>query len=203
MIDMYEHEKRLKALGYTYICGTDEAGRGPVAGPVVAASVILDPNNNIEGLDDSKKLTPKRRKELLKEIKEKALAIGVSFIYPEEIDEINVLEASRKAMAEAINNLNIKPDYILTDYMDVSVYTDIPFLSLTKGDQKSASIAAASIVAKEKRDAYMVYISKEYPLYEFEKHKGYPTKRHLELIEEHGITQIHRKSFKPIKKHLK
>ncbi len=202
MIDIYEYEKNLKEQGYNYISGTDEAGRGPIAGPVVAAAVILDPSKPIVGLNDSKKLTAKKREELLKEIKEKAIAVGVSFIYPKEIDEINILEASKKAMALAIEDLKIKPDYILTDYMDVSIYTDIPFLSLIKGDQKSASIAAASIVAKVKRDEYMVYISKKYPLYEFDKHKGYPTKRHLELINLHGICEIHRKSFKPVKKYL-
>lgn len=202
MIDIYKYEKELKLKGYKLVCGTDEAGRGPIAGPVVAAAVILDEHNKIDGLNDSKKLTATKRDKLYAEINEKALAVGISVVEAEEIDEINILEASRKAMALAIENLKVKPDYILSDYMDLSIYTEIPFLSLTNGDNLSASIAAASIIAKVKRDYLMVEYSKKYEGYGFEEHKGYPTKKHLKMIEEKGLTPIHRKSYKPVKKYL-
>lgn len=200
MIDMYKYEKKLKDKGFKYICGVDEAGRGPIAGPVVAAAVILDDDNPIKGLKDSKKLTPIQREKLFKEINSKALAVAVSIVEPEDIDSINILEASRRAMGLAINNLKIEPDYILTDYMDVSIYTKTPFLSLIKGDNISSSIAAASIVAKVKRDKIMVKFAKMYSGYGFETHKGYPTKKHLEALKILGITPIHRKSFNPVKK---
>lgn len=200
MIDMYKYEKKLKDKGFKYICGVDEAGRGPIAGPVVAAAVILDDDNPIKGLKDSKKLTPIQREKLFKEINSKALAVAVSIVEPEDIDRINILEASRRAMGLAINNLKIEPDYILTDYMDVSIYTKTPFLSLIKGDNISSSIAAASIVAKVKRDKIMVKFAKMYSGYGFETHKGYPTKKHLEALKILGITPIHRKSFNPVKK---
>lgn len=200
MIDMYKYEKKLKDKGFKYICGVDEAGRGPIAGPVVAAAVILDDDNPIKGLKDSKKLTPIQREKLFKEINSKALAVAVSIVEPEDIDSINILEASRRAMGLAINNLKIEPDYILTDYMDVSIYTKTPFLSLIKGDNISSSIAAASIVAKVKRDKIMVKFAKMYSGYGFETHKGYPTKKHLEALKILGITPIHRKTFNPVKK---
>lgn len=202
MTDLYKYEKELNRKGYKYICGTDEAGRGPIAGPVVAAAVILDEDNVIEGLNDSKKLTPLKREKLYKEIKEKSLAWSFKVITVEEIDEINILEASKKAMAFAIEKLEIKPDFILTDYMDISIYNKTPFKSLVKGDKISASIAAASIVAKVKRDEIMINYSNIYKGYGFESHKGYPTKKHLEKLEELGVTKIHRRSFKPVKKYL-
>jgi len=202
LIDLYKYEKELFEQGYKYICGTDEAGRGPIAGPVVAAAVILDKNNPIEGLNDSKKLTGTKREKLLKEIEEKAIAVSYYIIEAEEIDEINILEASRKAMGLAIKNLKIQPDYILTDYMDISLYTNTDFLSLVKGDNVSASIAAASIVAKVKRDELMVNYGKVYKGYDFDNNKGYPTKKHLEALKTNGITPIHRKTFKPVKKYI-
>lgn len=202
MIDLYKYEKGLKNKGYKLICGTDEAGRGPIAGPVVAAAVILDENKPIKGLNDSKKLSVSKRKALYQEINEKAKAVSISIIDAFEIDQINILEASRKAMALAIESLKIKPDFILSDYMDLSIYTNIPFLSLIKGDQKSASISAASIIAKVKRDQIMVEYNNIYEGYGFDLHKGYPTKKHLEEINLRGITPIHRKSFKPVKKYL-
>lgn len=202
MIDLYKYEKEYYKLGYKYICGTDEAGRGPIAGPVVAAAVILNKDNIIKGLDDSKKLTALKREKLYNEINEKALAVGIYIIEPEEIDKINILQASKKAMALAINSLKIKPDFILTDYMDLSIYTKTPFLSLTKGDSLSASIAAASIIAKVKRDQIMVEYNQIYQGYDFHLHKGYPTKAHLKHLAEKGISPIHRKSFKPVKKYL-
>lgn len=197
---MYKYEKELKEKDFKYICGVDEAGRGPIAGPVVAAAVILDENNPIEGLKDSKKLTSLQREKLFREINNKALAVAISIIEPEEIDCINILEASRRAMGLAINDLKTKPDYILTDCMDVSIYTKTPFLSLVKGDNISASIAAASIVAKVKRDKIMVKFAKIYSGYGFETHKGYPTKKHIEALNKYGITPIHRKTFNPVKK---
>lgn len=200
MIDMYKYEKELKNKGFKFICGVDEAGRGPIAGPVVAAAVILDEKNPIKGLKDSKKLTSLQREKLFQEINKKALAISVSIVEAEEIDSLNILEASRRAMGLAINNLKLKPDYILTDYMDVSIYTKTPFLSLVKGDNISASIAAASIIAKVKRDEIMIKFDKIYNGYGFDSHKDYPTKKHLEALNKYGITPIHRKSFNPVKK---
>lgn len=202
MIDLYIYEEELNEKGFKLICGTDEAGRGPIAGPLVAAAVILDRFKKIEGLNDSKKLTALKRETLFKEINEKALAVGVAIIEPIEIDEINILEASRKAMALAVRDLKLEADFILTDYMDLSIYTNTPFLSLIKGDAKSASIAAASIVAKVTRDKLMTEYNKIYEGYDFDQHKGYPTKNHLNKIALKGITPIHRKSFKPVKKYL-
>lgn len=202
MIDLYKYEKDLKNKGYKLICGTDEAGRGPIAGPVVAAAVILDEKRPIKGLNDSKKLSALKREMLYQEIKEKAKAVSISIIDAAEIDKINILEASKKAMALAIKGLSIKPDFILSDYMDLKIYTNIPFLSLVKGDQKSASISAASIVAKVKRDQIMIEYNNIYKGYGFDLHKGYPTKKHLEEISLKGITPIHRKSYKPVKKYL-
>lgn len=199
MSSLLKYEKKYKNLGYKLICGVDEAGRGPIAGPVIASAVILKEDFKLEGLNDSKKLTKKKRQELLPKIKQESLSIGISIIDSNEIDQINILEASRLAMVEAIKNLKIKPDFILTDYMDISSYTEIPFLSLVKGDLKSANIAAASIVAKETRDEYMTLIDQKYPNYGFKNHMGYPTKFHLEALRKHGITPIHRKTFKPVK----
>lgn len=199
MNDMLYYEEEFKKLGYKLIAGVDESGRGPIAGPVVACAVILKADANIEGIDDSKKLSKKRRQELLSKIKTEALSIGISFVSPKDIDQINILRASRLAMAEAIKALKVKPDFILTDFMDLSSFLTIPFESLVKGDQKSASIAAASIIAKETRDDYMIMIDKHYPQYGFKNHMGYPTKAHIEAIKKFGITPIHRKTFKPIK----
>ncbi len=199
MNDLLHYENKLKKAGYKYIAGVDEAGRGPVAGPVVACAVILKEDANIEGINDSKKLSKKKRQALLSQIKENALAIGISFVSPKDIDQINILRASRQAMVEALENLKVTPEFILTDFMDISAFIKTPFESLVKGDQKSASIAAASIIAKETRDDYMVMIDKHYPEYGFKTHMGYPTKAHIEAIKKYGITPIHRKTFKPIK----
>ena len=197
MIDLLAYEKELYNEGIEYIAGTDEAGRGPLAGPVVAAAVILPKNMIITGVNDSKKLTEKRRNELFDIINEKALAVGVCFIDNKKIDEINILEASRLAMAEAIKKLKIKPEYVLSDAMPMNI--DVPVKPIIKGDALSESIAAASIIAKVSRDRYMDEMDKLYPEYGFKKHKGYPTKDHIEAIKKYGITDIHRKTFKPIK----
>jgi ribonuclease HII len=193
---MYQFEKVALSKGYQYIAGTDEVGRGPLAGPVVAAAVVLNPNDIIKGLDDSKKLSEKKRDTLYSEIYKRALDIAFVYIWPEEIDQINIYQASKKAMIESIKKLK-QCDYILSDAMPLGTI-GIPFESIIKGDSKSASIAAASIVAKVERDRYMIKMSKRYPEYGFDKHKGYPTKVHLEALRKYGVTPIHRKSYKPV-----
>jgi len=197
LIDLLAYEKELYSEGIEYIAGTDEAGRGPLAGPVVAAAVILPKNTIILGVNDSKQLTEKKREELFDIINEKALAVGVAFVDNEKIDEINILEASRLAMMEAIKKLKIKPEYVLSDAMKMNI--DVPVKPIIKGDALSESIAAASIIAKVTRDRYMDEMDLKYPNYGFKKHKGYPTKDHIEAIKKYGITPIHRKTFKPIK----
>ena len=179
------------------LCGVDEAGRGPLAGPVVAAAVILKPEANLLLVNDSKKLTPKKRIEALEEIRSNAVSMGIGVASPIEIDELNILNATKLAMTRAIDNLDVKPELILIDH--VKINTDIKSISITKGDQLSLSIAAASIVAKTHRDNLMNEYHIRYPEYGFNKHMGYPTKKHLEAIKTYGITPIHRKTFKPIK----
>lgn len=193
---MYSFEDKYHKEGYKHIAGCDEVGRGPLAGPLVCAAVILDPNNVIDGLNDSKKLSEKKRNQLSKEIKEKALAYSIVYVDIETIDKINIYQASKKGMLEAVNNLNIKADFILSDAMPLG---NIPHESIIKGDSKSATIAAASIIAKVERDNHMVELSKKYPLYDLENNKGYPTKKHIEAINKHGVLPIHRKTYSPIK----
>lgn len=194
-------EKELFEQGFKLICGVDEVGRGPLAGPVVAAAVILKKNHGLT-LNDSKKLSSKQRKVLLEEIKKQAISISISFVAPKEIDNINILRASREAMISAVKSLSVKPDFVLVDALSLENYLEIPTLGIIKGDEKISSIQAASIVAKETRDDYMILMDKYYPSYGFKKHKGYPTKEHLLNIEKYGITKIHRKTFNPIKKML-
>lgn len=195
-IDLLEYEKELYSKGYTLIAGCDEAGRGPLCGPVVASAVILPQNYELKGLTDSKKLTEKQREKFYPIIMEDAIAVGVSIVDNNKIDEINILEASRFAMQDAVSKLSVKPDFILTDAMDIRCDNHV---AIIKGDQKSLSIAAASVVAKVTRDHIMYELDKEYPEYELARHKGYPTKRHLEIIDKYGILNIYRKSFKPVK----
>ena len=199
-MDLFENEKRLWNQGYKNIAGTDEAGRGPLFGPVVAAAVILPHDFYLEGLNDSKKLTEKKRDKYFDYIMENALAVEVCLIDAKEIDEINILEASRKAMTTCINNLKSKPDYVLTDAMKLNI--DIPFEDIIKGDAKSITIAAASVIAKVTRDRLLYEYDKKYPEYEFSKHKGYPTKKHIELLEKNGIIDGYRMTFGPVKKIL-
>lgn len=187
--------------GYQLIAGVDEVGRGPLVGDVVTAAVILDPNNPIEGLNDSKKLSEKKRLALLPEIKEKALAWAVGRCSPEEIDELNILQATMVAMQRAIAGLHVQPELVLIDG------NRCPELSMdahavVKGDLRVAEISAASILAKVVRDTEMEELDKQYPQFGFAKHKGYPTKAHFEAIEQHGVIDEHRKSFKPVKKAL-
>ncbi len=176
------------------LAGVDEVGRGPLAGPVVAAAVVFDNGINITGINDSKKLTEKRREELNEIIKTKALSFGFGIIEHYEIDEINILQATLKAMKIAVENLKIKPDIILIDG-NKSFNTETKTKTIIKGDSKSFSIAAASILAKVKRDTMMKKEAEKYPLYFWEKNKGYGTKQHIEAIKKYGATPLHRKSF--------
>lgn len=198
---MYQYETSLLEEGYQFIAGCDEVGRGPLAGPVVASAVILDPNHTINGLNDSKQLSETKREQLASEIIEHAIAYHISYVFPEEIDRINIYEASRKAMLDAIEHLHVKADYVLSDAMPLPTL-NVPYQSIIKGDTKSASIAAASILAKVSRDRYMVEMAHTYPGYGFERHKGYPTKQHLTALQELGITPIHRTTYAPVRKIL-
>lgn len=180
--------------GYTAVCGCDEAGRGPLCGPVVAAAVILPRDLVIEGLNDSKKLSEKKREALFDIIKEKAIAYGIAEASPAEIDEINILNASMLAMKRAVEALSVKADFALIDG-NCSRGFDIPTMTVVGGDAKSASIAAASILAKVTRDRGCIELDREYPMYNIAKHKGYPTKEHMKAVREHGVAPIYRKSF--------
>ena len=191
----FELENKLLSSGYKYICGVDEAGRGPLAGPVCAAAVILPENCVIEGLNDSKKLSEKKRDTLYDIIIEKALSYSIAFGSVEEIEEYNILEATFIAMNRAIDSLDIKPDYALIDGNRVPKGINVPCDTVVKGDSKSFSIAAASILAKVTRDRLLLEYDEKYPQYSFKKHKGYGTKDHYAAIKEHGICEIHRKSF--------
>lgn len=198
---LYTIENNLHHLGAKYIAGVDEAGRGPLAGPVFAAAVILKPDAKFTHVDDSKKLSEKQRLLALEEIKAQSISISIGISSVEEIDLINIYRASREAMISAIKHLKVKPDYLLIDAMPIEI--DIPFESIIKGDQKSISIACASIVAKTARDAYMLEMDKLFPNYGFKNHKGYGTKEHLLALETYGITPIHRKTYEPVKSMLK
>ena len=190
-----EYEEKYSNLDY--ICGVDEVGRGPLVGHVVASAVILPKNYYIEGLTDSKKLSKKKRESFFEIINKDALAIGIGVIDNQKIDEINILEASRLAMKIAVNNLKIKPDVILTDAMKLDMGIDEE--DIIKGDLKSITISAASVVAKVTRDKMMEELHNKYPMYNFIKNNGYPTKEHVEAIKKYGIIEEHRKTFSPIK----
>jgi ribonuclease HII len=190
----YEYENEKYQEGYKAVCGCDEAGRGPLCGPVVAAAVILPPDLIIEGLDDSKKLTEKKREKLFDIIKESAISYAIAEATPEEIDEINILNASMLAMKRAVEALSVKADFALIDG-NCSRGFDIPTQTVVKGDSKSYSIAAASILAKVTRDRQCIELDKQYPMYNIAKHKGYPTKEHMEAVRKYGPAPIHRKSF--------
>ena len=193
-INMWEIEDSHFAKGIKLICGVDEAGRGPLAGPVCAAAVILPPHAEIEGLNDSKKLTDKRRRELFPIIKEQAVAYGIGFASHEEIDEINILQATYLAMERALAALSVKPDLALIDGNRAKDF-GLPVETVIKGDSRSASIAAASILAKVSRDDLMLEAAEQYPQYQFGVHKGYGTKAHYAALTEHGPSPIHRMSF--------
>ncbi len=190
----YEFEDKYHSEGYKLVCGVDEAGRGPLAGPVYAAAVILPDGLEGAGINDSKKMSEKKREELFDFIKDNAVAYGVGFATESEIDEINILNATFLAMKRAVENMGAEPDILLIDGNRYAK-TGYEEVTIVKGDAKSISIAAASILAKVSRDRYMKKIALDYPEYEFEKHKGYGTKLHYEKIEQFGILPCHRKSF--------
>lgn len=192
---MYTVENNLREQGFMTVCGIDEAGCGPLAGPVYAAAVILNPNDPIEGLNDSKKLSEKKREALYPQIKERALAWAIASANAEEIDELNILQARLLAMRRAVEQLSVRPDHALVDGNRDPNIPDMPTLLIVGGDGKSASIAAASILAKVERDHAMLELDKQYPQYLFAKHKGYPTKLHVEKLLEYGACPAHRQSF--------
>lgn len=201
-IDLWSYEKDLYKQGFTYIGGTDEAGRGPLIGPVVAACCVLPKDFILEGLTDSKKLSEKKREQFFPYIKEHAIAYGIGIVSPERIDEINIYAASKEAMMIAIKEVRekINLEYVLSDAMPLEL--DIPSLPIIKGDAKSISIAAASVLAKVTRDHILEELDSKYPEYGFKKHKGYPTKAHLEAIGKYGLIDGYRRTYGPIKKIL-
>lgn len=198
-IDNYEYEKKYWNMGFNNIAGVDEVGRGPLIGPVVTACVVLPHNFKLEGLTDSKKLSEKKRNEFCEYIKQNALAYSIGVVSPEEIDEINIYQASKKAMLLAIEDIRkkINVDYVFTDAMPLEL--DIPSLSIVKGDLKSITISAASVIAKVTRDNMMYELDKKYPQYKFGSHKGYPTKKHIEAINKYGLIEGYRKTYGPVK----
>ena len=200
--DLYKYEKELYNNGINYIGGVDEVGRGPLIGPVVTACVVLPKDFVLVGLNDSKQLSEKKRNEFYDYIKEHALACEVGIIGPEIIDEVNIYEATKLAMKQAIDKVNkkLKLEHVLIDAMPLEL--DIPTTSIIKGDAKSISIAAASVIAKVTRDAMMYELDEKYPQYGFKSHKGYPTKKHLEAINTYGLIEGYRKTYGPVKKIL-
>ena len=197
--NLYEYENELYDKGIKYIGGVDEVGRGPLIGPVVTACVVLPKEFKLEGLTDSKQLSEKKRDKFYEYIKENAIACEVGIIDPEKIDEENIYEATKLAMLEAINKVNkkIKLEHVLIDAMPLEL--DIPSTSIIKGDAKSISIAAASVIAKVTRDKMMYELDVKYPQYGFKNHKGYPTKKHIEAINKYGLIEGYRKTYGPVK----
>ena len=193
-IDWLLYENNALSKGYKFVCGVDEAGRGPLAGPVFAAAVILPEGKIIEGVNDSKKLSEKKREELFDKIREEAFAYSIAYASEKEIDELNILNATYLAMKRAVEGLNIKADYALIDGNRMPPL-NIEGETIVKGDAKSASIAAASILAKVSRDRLMLELAEKYPQYQFEKHKGYGTKLHYEMLDKYGPSNIHRQTF--------
>ena len=200
MDDLYQYERELIEKGITLIAGVDEVGRGPLVGPVVTAAVILPINYQLEGLTDSKKLTPKKRDKFYDIIMHDAIDVSIGMKDNNVIDEVNIYEATKLAMMEAINGLKIKPEHILIDAMPLDI--DIPHTSIIKGDAKSLSIAAASVIAKVTRDRMMDELDIKYPMYNYKKNKGYPTKEHIEAINKYGIIDGYRKTYGPVKDYL-
>lgn len=201
-MDLWQYEKELYKQGINVIGGTDEAGRGPLYGPVVAACVVLPKDFHLEGLNDSKKLSEKKRNIFYDYIVENTV-YGVGIIGPEEIDKINIYEASRQAMIKAIREVQkqVKVEYVLSDAMPIDI--DVPVMPIIKGDAKSMSIAAASVIAKVTRDRILYEVDKKHPEYGFKNHKGYPTKKHLEAINKYGLIDGYRKTYGPIMNYIK
>ena len=200
-VNLYKYEEQLTDEGYEYIAGCDEAGRGALAGPLVVAACILPKDIRIDGINDSKKLSSKKREELYKKIIRKSVAYKIVYISPKIVDDLNIYEATKKGMMEAINGLKIKPDYALIDAMPLNML-DIKHESLIHGDALSASIGAASILAKVARDHYMAKMDFKFPQYGFAHNKGYGTKMHMDAIWKMGPTKIHRKTYYPVSAYL-
>jgi ribonuclease HII len=200
MEDLYIYEKELIDKGIKLIGGIDEVGRGPLVGPVVASCVILPLNYKLEGLTDSKKLSEKKREKFFDILMKDAISIGIGIIDEKKIDEVNIYEATKLAMKEAFNKMEIKPEHVLIDAMPLEL--SVPTTSIIKGDARSLSIAAASVIAKVTRDRMMDELDKKYPYYNFKKNKGYPTKEHVEAINKYGIIKEHRKTYGPVKDYI-
>lgn len=200
-IDNRQYENELYSKGYKLIGGIDEVGRGPLVGPVVTACVILPEDFALDGLTDSKKLSEKKRDMFYDIIMEKAISVGIGIMDEDVIDKVNIYEATKLAMYQAVDNMSVKPDYILIDAMKLDKL-DVASTSIIKGDLKSITISAASVIAKVTRDRMMYELDKKYPMYKFAKNKGYPTKDHIEAISKYGILKEHRKTFKPVTEHV-
>lgn len=200
--DNYKYERELRDNNIEYIAGVDEVGRGPLVGPVVAACVVLPEEFNLDGLTDSKKLSEKKRDFYFEEVKRQALGYGIGIIDEKKIDEVNIYEATKLAMKEAIEECKktCKIEHVLIDAMPLEL--DVPTTSIIKGDLKSITISAASVIAKVTRDRMLDELHEKFPMYDFKKNKGYPTKKHLEAIEEYGIIDEHRRSYGPVKNYL-
>ena len=201
-VDLYQYEKELWKNGINLIAGMDEVGRGPLIGPVVTACVILPKDFVLEGLTDSKKLSEKKREEFYDYIMEHAISVGIGMMDETVIDEVNIYEATKLAMYQAVEKSKVKPEHVLIDAMKLDKL-EMPSTSIIKGDAKSISIAAASVIAKVTRDRMMIELDKKYPIYGFKSHKGYPTKKHIEAIKEYGLINGYRKTFKPISEMVK
>lgn len=201
-VDLYQYEKELWKNGINLIAGMDEVGRGPLIGPVVTACVILPKDFVLEGLTDSKKLSEKKREEFYDYIMEHAISVGIGMMDEKVIDEVNIYEATKLAMYQAVEKSKVKPEHVLIDAMKLDKL-EMPSTSIIKGDAKSISIAAASVIAKVTRDRMMIELDKKYPMYGFKSHKGYPTKKHIEVIKEYGLIDGYRKTFKPISEMVK
>ena len=201
-VDLYQYEKELWKNGINLIAGMDEVGRGPLIGPVVTACVILPKDFVLEGLTDSKKLSEKKREEFYDYIMEHAINVGIGMMDEKVIDEVNIYEATKLAMYQAVEKSKVKPEHVLIDAMKLDKL-EMPSTSIIKGDAKSISIAAASVIAKVTRDRMMIELDKKYPMYGFKSHKGYPTKKHIEAIKEYGLINGYRKTFKPISEIVK
>ena len=200
MDDLYQYERNLIDKGIKLIAGVDEVGRGPLVGPVVTAAVILPIGYQLKGLTDSKKLTEKQRDKFYDILMKDSLAVSIGRIEAKIIDEVNIYEATKLAMVEAINSLKIKPEHVLIDAMPLDI--EIPHTSIIKGDAKSLSIAAASVIAKVIRDREMYELDKKYPMYNYKKNKGYPTQEHVEAINKYGIIDGYRKTYGPVRDYL-
>lgn len=198
--DNYKYERELRKKGITLIAGVDEVGRGPLVGPVVAACCILPEKFNLKGLTDSKKLSEKKRDFFYEEIKKQAISYGIGIIDERKIDEVNIYEATKLAMIDAVKNMDVKPEHILIDAMPLEL--NIPTTSIIKGDLKSITISAASVLAKVTRDRMLIELDKKYPMYDFKNNKGYPTKKHLAALLKYGIISEHRKSYGPVKNYI-